>query len=403
MQHYTRQQMRGDVRFNAVCLIGNWNEDRELQRTVLKDFLFKKDTGRLKIDMFQARMSTALSEVEMTKIRDDPYVHFGDVIQLVHVDTGTVLACDVEDKDMRPGELACAATAAPEIRAPCARNTFLISKYRPPRMSALDTFYEDDVLRYGQKIRLLANPLAQGESLDSAGGPRPLCLFSRPVSTTHFAKYSRSQLAGFTWRHTYDSVWQVVTPDPSERLVSEGVEVMAGAPILFVHCATKKPLCLEPYKYPNDFGNELEISARQAAGQGLKLALEQASTGVFKGFLPKGENTDNFFTIITGSTIGQLPEPQSNALVVADILSGICDELNKGTLGIQGLHKKVLMLEDKKGEMQKSEFQMILQQCAVNVSGSDLDLLAGHYAADKLGYIYSKALMTALKQMDASR
>lgn len=47
---------------------------------------------------FQERMSTALAPVEMTKIRDDPYVHFGDVLQLVHVKTGCLLAVDVEDK-----------------------------------------------------------------------------------------------------------------------------------------------------------------------------------------------------------------------------------------------------------------------------------------------------------------
>lgn len=395
--------MRGDVRFNATCLIGNWNEDRELQRTVLKDFLFKRETGSLKIDKFQARMSTALAEQELSKIRDDPYVHFGDVIQLVHVDTGTVLSSDVEDKDLRPGELSCAATAAPELRLPCARNTFLLAKYRPPRMAALETFYEDDVLRYGQKVRLVANPAAQAEPIDSAGGPRPLCLFSRPISTTHFAKYSRSQYCGFTWRHTYDSVWQVVTPDPNERLVSQGVEVMAGAPVLFIHCATKKPLCLEPYKYPNDFGHELEVSVRQAASQGLKLANEQAQTGVFKGFIPKGENSDNFWTILTGPAINTLPEPQSNAMLVADVLTAMCDDLSKGTLGVQGVQKKIITLEDKEHEMKRDEFAMILHQCGVPISDADVSLLAVHYAADKAGYIYTRPFLTALKEIDANR
>ncbi len=43
-------------------------------------------------------MSTALAPVEMTKVRDDACVHFGDVLQLVHVKTGSLLAVDVEDK-----------------------------------------------------------------------------------------------------------------------------------------------------------------------------------------------------------------------------------------------------------------------------------------------------------------
>lgn len=47
---------------------------------------------------YQQRMQTACAPVELTKIRDDPYVHFGDVVQLLHVNTGCLLAVDVEDK-----------------------------------------------------------------------------------------------------------------------------------------------------------------------------------------------------------------------------------------------------------------------------------------------------------------
>lgn len=67
-----------------------------------------------------------------------------------------------------------------------------------------------DALHYGQKLRIVANPMVQGEMLDGIGGSRPLYLYSRPVGTTHFAKYSRHQLVAFTDRASYDSVWQVV-------------------------------------------------------------------------------------------------------------------------------------------------------------------------------------------------
>ena len=153
-------------------------------------------------------MATALAEVELTRIADDPYVHCGDLVQIVHLETGMTLAGDVNDVDPRPGEEACAATAAPEIRSPCARNTFIVLKYRPNKASALEPYYEDDTLRYGQKIRLALNPAANSLPVDSAGGPRPLCLFSKPPSTTHYAKYSRKQLVGLTYRETFDTVFQ---------------------------------------------------------------------------------------------------------------------------------------------------------------------------------------------------
>lgn len=194
--------------------------------------------------------------------------------------------------------------------------------------------------------------------MDSAGGPRPLCLFSKPVSTTHFSKYSRNQLVGFTFRETFDTggsaspeatchalkstlshslpsaphcisialncipacscvrprlltpcltinqeatrpwacqppyiilepswpwascpmltqalcdhthaVWEVVTPEPAQRAISVGLEVLAGAPIQLIHCATQKPLLAETQKYPNDFGMELELSARTSGSK----------------------------------------------------------------------------------------------------------------------------------------
>ncbi len=49
----------------------------------------------------------------------------------------------------------------------------------------------------------------------------------------------------------------MVTPEPSQRVLSEGVEVAAGAPILLVHAATQKPLLADGQKHPNDFGNEV--------------------------------------------------------------------------------------------------------------------------------------------------
>lgn len=32
---------------------------------------------------------------------------------------------------------------------------------------------------------------------------------------------------------------QIVAVDPADRLASEGVEVLAGAPLLLVHCGTQ--------------------------------------------------------------------------------------------------------------------------------------------------------------------
>jgi hypothetical protein len=44
---------------------------------------------------------------------------------------------------------------------PVARSTLLLEKLPEQQLSALDPRWQDDVLRYGQKIRLLAHPAAQ--------------------------------------------------------------------------------------------------------------------------------------------------------------------------------------------------------------------------------------------------
>jgi len=79
--------------------------------------------------------------------------------------------------------------------------------------------HADDALHYGQKLRIIANPMVQGETLDGVGGSRPLYLYSRPVGTTHFAKFSRHQLVALTDRASYDTVWQVgVTEMANDKL-----------------------------------------------------------------------------------------------------------------------------------------------------------------------------------------
>lgn len=64
MQYYTRQQLQGSLRYKESTLIGNWNEDRCMKDTVLKDFLAKADAGDLKIDQCAAAQLTIRVQAE---------------------------------------------------------------------------------------------------------------------------------------------------------------------------------------------------------------------------------------------------------------------------------------------------------------------------------------------------
>ncbi|KAG2423989.1 hypothetical protein HXX76_014815 [Chlamydomonas incerta] len=344
--------------------------------------LSKKGTGTLKLDAFRTRMAATLADLDLTKVADDPYIHFGDVVQLVHVDTGCVLAGDPADADTRTGESTCAATAAPDVRAPCPRNSLILLPYVPPKTAtALEPPYDDAIVHYGQKVRLALHPGASGDPADSGGGPRPLCLFSKPVSTTHAARYSRQQLVGFTTRtDSFDCVWTVVTPDPAQRAAAEGVEVAVGAPVLLVHCATQKPLCLEAARYPNDYGVELEVSARSAMGAGLKLAMEQMATGVQKGFLPKGEQTDNYWTFVGGSRVEALPPPSAGGDEAVPFLEGLVSELAGRPGALSLLERKLVTLENSQSLMSAEDFKLVLRQVGSQLPEDGIAALLVRYA-----------------------
>lgn len=50
MHYFTKQMCQGGPRYGSGVRVGNWNEDMELSETMQKDFLYKKETGTLKLD-----------------------------------------------------------------------------------------------------------------------------------------------------------------------------------------------------------------------------------------------------------------------------------------------------------------------------------------------------------------
>ena len=177
-------------------------------------------------------------QVDLTKAASDEYVHFGDVVQLENVTSGAVVAVDVESRDPRPAENSCAVSASFHVDA-CARNTFTLEPYVPrtAKAAAMMPVYDDDVLHYGQKVKLVVNPAA---TEGSNWNVEKCFVRSFAVSQTHFAKYSRRGEVVASGNDSYECVFEILTPDPAKRLVSEGVPVMAGAPVVLLHCQSNQ-------------------------------------------------------------------------------------------------------------------------------------------------------------------
>lgn len=255
MQYYTKQQLQGAGRYSAKCRVGNWNEDVEMQEVDLKDYISRKKQASLSMDTFGTRMAAALTEVSTETVAGDP-VKFGAKLQLGSVSSSQMLSIDTKARDSRPGMNACSVSAS-SYSTPCVRNTWVFKKHEGPPIPNKDDslrFPDRAVVCYGNKVVIVG---ADGHALRS-----------RPASTLHAAKQRGLQEVQATdaGAGSYDCVWEILTPDPSKRLVSAGVEVLAGVPFLLVHCATGAPLCCGG-PMQNDFGEESEVCAGAVTSQ----------------------------------------------------------------------------------------------------------------------------------------
>jgi len=182
-QPFTLQQMQGGARYGHQCKIGNWNEDAYLEgmrRNAHKEMV---KGGRLLLNVIKDRMAKALQPVDLTVIRDDGYVHFGDLCMLKSTGTDSFLSGDLQDKDPRPGEVSYALTGSPDGN-PAARNTFYIDKADPSQ--------GDDTVRYGEPVKMRINPRLRGLARDNQGKVvnSPMYIVSTPVSFGNYAKHS---------------------------------------------------------------------------------------------------------------------------------------------------------------------------------------------------------------------
>ena len=63
----------------------------------------------------------------------------------------------------------------------------------------------------------------------------------------------------------YECVFEILTPDPRKRLVSEGVPAAAGAPIVIRHCQTNQCLAVPRRDGGQRLGDEFEVAGHTAS------------------------------------------------------------------------------------------------------------------------------------------
>ena len=232
-------------------------------------------------------------------------VRFGDIVMLANVASGAAVAADVEDADARGDELACAVSASTRP-APAARNTWSFEKYAPRASAFLTPTWDDDLVRYGQKVKIVLNAAAGAISGAASGAAANDAaetknrLRSYAVSTTRFAKRSRFCEVAVSAFDSYECVFEILTPDPTKRLASEGVPVSAGAPVVIRHCQTNQCLSVPGPAFANDFGDELEVAGHTASGAGNAYVMQGLATGKPDSMTTKAPGDVNAFIIVAG-------------------------------------------------------------------------------------------------------
>lgn len=121
----------------------------------------------------------------------------------------------------------------------CARSVFILER------ANLNDGFKDNVMHYGQQVRIRINPLL----LD-----RPIYLYSEPVSINRYSKVSRLQEAIFMLKQNFNTVWILEHPDPNVRLEMTGQPITVDDTVLIKHEMTNQWLAADSKTYENIFG-----------------------------------------------------------------------------------------------------------------------------------------------------
>lgn len=163
-------------------------------------------------------------------------------------------------------------TSTPQHPGPVTRSIFVIK-----RAEAVDVFGSDNIIRYGQKIKIEVNPYLHRKTL---------WLSSQPLGPTCYSPVSRHQEASVSTKESYNGTWVIDYLDPNFRFEKQGEPIQANDPILIRHCQTSHYLASDLKKVKNEFGQEYEVSVNSFATKNRSQNLALENSGKITGDLP---------------------------------------------------------------------------------------------------------------------
>ncbi|XP_008851616.1 cilia- and flagella-associated protein 161 [Nannospalax galili] len=238
--------------------MGNWNEDVYLEEERMKDFLEKRDKGKLLIQRNRRLKNNLLRPMQLS-VSEDGFVHYGDQVMLVNPDhppgeeAGVFLDGDMS-LCMTPDEInaqlhdelevPCGLSAV-QTKVPIGRNTFTIL--------STGNNTRGQVLRYGQDF-----------CLGIVGGLENKMLYLSSDHRTLLKSSKKSCLQEVTLidETSHLNCWQAAFLDPQLRLEYEGLPVRANEKLIIYHRHTNRALVVHRHLFLRTyFGKEVEVAA----------------------------------------------------------------------------------------------------------------------------------------------
>ena len=145
--YFTPQQLSGGPKYSHKTRVGNWSEDLDLGNHVQKDYLDKKNKGKLVINQTQQKFAKAFQRVPQSYSHDGQ-LRFGDNVMMMNKQTNSFLVFDMGDKITSSDEAYACTTTKNEV-GPVGRSILSVQKVENDG---------DDVVRYGEQVRFVTNP-----------------------------------------------------------------------------------------------------------------------------------------------------------------------------------------------------------------------------------------------------
>ena len=182
----------------------------------------KKNHGVSNVNEKERILTRSLQSASLSYSKDG-LRRFGDHVMLFNGKVEGFLVTDAFQRLLNTEE-SYNVSAVKKIHA-CARSVFVLDR------ADKNDGYKDDVIHYGQRLRLKINPLL----LD-----KPIHLYSEPSSVNRYSKVSRLQETIFMLKDNFNTVWILENPDPTNRLESKGLPVGVDDTVLLKHEMTNQ-------------------------------------------------------------------------------------------------------------------------------------------------------------------